>query len=100
MRYSGNEMQTLTLPCILEMQEPSIKLIMFCGLSCESEGTSMSEDVSIQPSENTSAGDGIQPQVPAATSLSKDVPVKTPESVSEDVPANSPEETSTNEVVH
>ena len=58
----------------------------------------MSEDVSIQPSENTSASDGIQPQVPAATSLSEDVPVKTPESVSEDVPANSPESTSASEV--
>ena len=57
----------------------------------------MSEDLSSQPSEDTSAGDSIQPQAPAATSLSEDVPLKPPEVVSEDVPDNSPENTSASE---
>ncbi|HEY6409807.1 MAG TPA: hypothetical protein VIY29_20300 [Ktedonobacteraceae bacterium] len=57
----------------------------------------MSEDVTLQPTEDSNASENNHPQASEVASTNEEVPVKPPEAVSEDVPAPPTEETGTND---
>ena len=58
----------------------------------------MSEDVTLQPTEDTSASENKHPQTSDAASLSNEVPSKSPEEM-KDTPAGTPGKTGTNDAV-